>query len=64
MKILLREARNNLIICDIQPAYSVSAELISKMVSKIRKFEKILYLYNGDDTILKDFVTHARYIYV
>jgi hypothetical protein len=54
MKILLREARNNLIICDIQPIYSVSKQLIPKMVSKIRKFEKILYLYNGDDTGLSE----------
>jgi hypothetical protein len=54
MKILLREAKNNLIICDIQPVYSISKELIPKMVSKIRKFEKILYLYNGDDTGLSE----------
>lgn len=55
MRIGLREInRNNLIICDIQPAYSISKTLISKMISKIKKFDKILYLYNGDDTGLSE----------
>lgn len=55
MRVQLKEAvRNNLIICDIQSAYPISETLIPKMISKIKKFDKILYLYNGDDTGLSD----------
>jgi len=52
---LISESKKiNLIICDIQPAYDVSKSLIPQMLKKIKSFDKILYLYNGDDTGLSD----------
>lgn len=53
-KRLFQEAGNNLIICDIQPDYSVSQSLLHKLIKKIKNFNNILWLYNGNETVGTD----------